>query len=57
MTSEEMQLELMRYGISSISLPSTGSEQNGVRIFVSMISDPETFEMFNTRLKKFNDEH
>ncbi|HBC21004.1 MAG TPA: aminotransferase [Porphyromonadaceae bacterium] len=57
MTSEEMQLELMRYGISSISLPSTGSEQNGVRICVSMISDPETFEMFNSRLKKFNDEH
>lgn len=57
MTSEELQRELMRYGISSISLPSTGSEQNGVRICVSMISDPETFEAFNKRLKAFNDEH
>lgn len=57
MSSEELQIELMRYGISSISLPSTGSEQNGVRICVSMISDPETFESFNNRLKIFNDEH
>lgn len=57
MTSEQLQVELMRYGISSISLPSTGSEQNGVRICVSMISDPETFDTFNNRLKKFNDEH
>lgn len=57
MTSGELQRELIRYGISSISLPSTGSDQNGVRICVSMISDPETFETFNSRLKKFNDEH
>lgn len=57
MTSEELQRELIRYGVSSISLPSTGSEQNGVRICVSMISDPETFETFNSRLKTFNDEH
>lgn len=57
MTSEELQRELMRYGISSISLPSTGSEQNGVRICVSMISEPETFEQFNSRLKAFNHDH
>ncbi len=35
MTSGELQYELIRYGVSSISLPSTGSEQNGVRICVS----------------------
>lgn len=57
MDSATLQEELMRYGISSISLPSTGSDQNGIRICVSMISDPETFEAFNNRLKKFNDEH
>lgn len=57
MTSEELQKELMRYGVSAISLPSTGSEQNGIRACVSMISEDETFEQLETRLKKFNDEH
>lgn len=57
MDSEKLQKELLRYGISSISLPCTGSEQNGVRICVSMISDDESFKTFNDRLKKFNDEH
>lgn len=57
LTSEELQKELMRYGVSAISLPSTGSEQNGIRACVSMISDDETFEQLKTRLKKFNDEH
>lgn len=57
MTSEELQKELMRYGISSISLPSTGSEQNGIRACVSMISDDDTFAQLGSRLKTFNDEH
>lgn len=57
MTSEELQIELMRYGISSISLPSTGSEQNGVRICVSMISDDESFARLNERLKMFDNDH
>ena len=57
MTSGELQSELMRYGISSISLPTTGSEQDGVRICVSMISDPETFDAFEKRLKAFNHDH
>lgn len=57
MTSEELQRELMRYGVSSISLPSTGSDQNGIRACVSMISDNETMSNLNSRLKAFNDEH
>ena len=57
MTSTELQRELMRYGISSISLPSTGSIQNGVRICVSMISDEETFKRLEERLKAFNNDH
>lgn len=57
MTSEELQIELMRYGVSSISLPSTGSEQNGVRVCVSMISDDESFARLNERLKAFNNDH
>lgn len=57
LTSEELQRELMRYGVSSISLPSTGSDQNGIRACVSDISDPETMSNLNSRLKAFNDEH
>lgn len=57
LTSEELQRELMRYGVSSISLPSTGSDQNGIRACVSNISDPETMSNLNSRLKAFNDEH
>lgn len=57
MTSGELQNELIRYGISSISLPSTGSEQNGVRICVSMISDDEAFSTLEQRLKAFNADH
>lgn len=57
MDSETLQLELLRYGISSISLPCTGSDQKGIRICVSMISDQEAFDTFKKRLKMFNDEH
>lgn len=53
MPGEKLQNELIRYGVSSISLPSTGSEQNGIRVTVSTISDDETFEMLNNRLKAF----
>ena len=55
--SETLQKELLRYGISAISLPCTGSDQNGVRVCVSMISDDEAFDTFEKRLKLFNDEH
>lgn len=57
MSSSDLQTELLRYGVSSISLPSTGSEQPGVRVTVSMISDDETFNMLNKRLKEFNNDH
>ena len=57
MTSAELQSELIRYGISSISLPSTGSEQNGVRICVSMISTDNDFRIIEERLKAFNRDH
>lgn len=57
MSSEELQRELMRYGISSISLPSTGSEQAGLRVCVSMISDDDTFALLGERLEAFNQQH
>lgn len=57
MDAETLQSELLRYGVSSISLPCTGSQQPGVRVCVSMISDKEAFDLFGERLKKFDDEH
>lgn len=57
MTSEELQKELLRYGISAISLPSTGSKQNGVRITVSTVSTDDHFKKLEERLKKFNEDH
>ncbi|MBD5204405.1 MAG: pyridoxal phosphate-dependent aminotransferase [Bacteroidales bacterium] len=57
MTSGELQTELMRYGVSSISLPSTGSEQNGIRVCVSMISDDKDFDTLEERLRAFHKDH
>lgn len=57
MGGEELQKELLRYGVAAISLPSTGSKQDGVRITVSMIYDDHHFEMLAARLKKFNEDH
>lgn len=52
-----LQRELMRHGVSSITLSSTGSDQNGVRVCVSKMSDKDSFDVLNQRLKKFKDEH
>lgn len=57
MTSKELQKELLRYGVSAISLLSTGSRQEGVRITVSMVSSDEDFRILDERLKKFNETH
>ncbi|MDE6271695.1 MAG: pyridoxal phosphate-dependent aminotransferase [Muribaculaceae bacterium] len=54
MTGEELQRELMKYGISCISLPSTGSEQEGVRVTISMVSTPEQMAELEARLMAFN---
>lgn len=56
LTSSELQKELLRHGVSAISLPSTGSQQEGLRICVSMISDAKTFGDFEQRLKNFDNE-
>lgn len=52
-----LQYELMRHGVSSITLSSTGSEQEGVRICVSTLSSDEDFDTLNQRLKAFKNEH
>lgn len=57
MTSEEIQNELLRYGVAAISLPGTGSEQNGLRITVSMLNSDEDYKHLEERLKAFNNDH
>lgn len=57
MDGNELQKELLRYGVATISLASAGSRQNGVRITVSMISDDHQFELLRERLRKFNQDH
>lgn len=57
MTGEELQKELLRHGVSTISLPSTGSRQQGVRITVSTVSDKEHFDLLGKRLKEFKQTH
>lgn len=57
MSGVELQAELIKYGVSSISLDTTGSDQPGIRACVSNISDPETFERLDTFLRKFHEDH
>lgn len=55
LSGEELQRELLRYGVSSISLPSTGSDQEGIRVTVSMISSEEDMKRLGERLKAFDE--
>lgn len=57
MDGKELQEELLRHGISTITLSSTGSEQNGVRVCVSTLSTDKDFEILDQRLKAFKNEH
>ncbi len=57
MTGADLMRELMRCGISSISLTLTGSRQDGVRICVSQLNRPEQFDLLEERLKLFKNEH
>ena len=57
MSGEELQKELLRYGVATISLHSTGSQQPGVRITVSMVYDDHHFHMLEERLRKFDEDH
>ncbi len=56
MTGGELQGELMRYGISTIPLRSTGSCQEGLRVCVSMMTDEEHFTHLNERLQMFKND-
>lgn len=57
MSGGELQRELLLHGISTISLDSTGSEQAGVRVTVSTVSNKDDFELLGRRLKEFGKTH
>lgn len=57
MSADELQRELLRYGVATISLYSTGSTREGVRICVSMIPDEDTFERLDLFLGRFHRMH
>ncbi len=57
MTGAELQKELLKYGVASIALDTTGSEQPGIRVCVSAMSRPEQFETLERYLKIFNEDH
>ena len=56
MASGELVKELMHYGVSGISLGTTGSEQNGVRACTSRMRE-EQYEVMEERMKQFHEDH
>lgn len=57
MKSEELQKELLKYGVSTISLPCTGSKRDGIRVCVSIMKNDNLFNNLEERLKLFHDDH
>lgn len=56
MTGGELLCELMYYGVSSISLSTTGSEQQGVRACTSRMRE-ELYPILEERMKAFHKDH
>ncbi len=56
-TGPELQKELLRYGVSTISLPSTGSKQEGLRVCVSMLNSDKIEKALYERLATFHNDH
>lgn len=56
MTGGQLLKELLYYGVSSISLSTTGSEQQGVRACTSRMRD-DLYEVMEQRMKAFNQDH
>jgi aspartate/tyrosine/aromatic aminotransferase len=54
MTGEGLHEALMRYGVASISLRSTGSMQQGIRVCISMLHSDEDFNLLERNLERFN---
>ena len=56
MTSGELAHELMYYGVSAISLVTTGSEQQGLRVCTSFIEDHQ-YAQLEERMKIFEENY
>ena len=56
MDGGELLKELLYYGVSSINLSTTGSDQQGVRACTSRMRD-ELYEVMEERMKAFNEDH
>ena len=56
MTGGELARELMYYGVSAISLVTTGSEQEGLRACTSFINDNQ-YEQLEERMAIFEENH
>lgn len=56
MTGGELLTELLYYGVSSISLSTTGSEQQGVRACTSRMRS-ELYEVMEERMRAFHEDH
>ena len=56
MTGGELAKELMHYGVSSISLDTTGSLQEGVRACTSRMRD-ELYSVLDERMRQFHEDH
>ena len=56
MTGGQLLTELLYYGVSSISLSTTGSEQQGVRACTSRMRE-ELYPVLEERMKAFHEDH
>ena len=56
MSGGELLVELLYYGVSSISLSTTGSEQRGVRACTSRMRE-ELYDVMQERMKAFREDH
>ncbi len=56
LTSGELMRELLYYGVSSITLNTTGSEQAGIRACTSRMTE-ELYPILEERLKAFKEDH
>ena len=57
MSCSELLRELLLCGVCAISLSSTGSRQEGVRICISQMNRPEQFDQLEERLAVFEQNH
>jgi aspartate/methionine/tyrosine aminotransferase len=56
MSGEELMVELMHYGVSSICLSTTGSKKSGVRACVSRMRE-ELYPVLEQRMSEFENDH